>query len=108
MGDFTKDFTDSNFDEEVIKSDQPVLVDFWAEWCGPCKQLTPTIDALAEEYNGKAKIGKVNVDNSPSTAAGYGIRSIPSLLFFKDGKVQQQMVGTNPKEEISKILDSLL
>ena len=108
MGDFTKDFTDSNFDEEVIKSDQPVLVDFWAEWCGPCKQLTPTIDALAEEYNGKAKIGKVNVDNSPSTAAGYGIRSIPSLLFFKDGKVQQQMVGTNPKEEIAKILDSLL
>ena len=108
MGDFTKDFTDSNFDEEVIKSEQPVLVDFWAEWCGPCKQLTPTIDALAEEYNGKAKIGKVNVDNSPSTAAGYGIRSIPSLLFFKDGKVQQQMVGTNPKEEIAKILDSLL
>ena len=108
MGDFTKDFTDSNFDEEVIKSNQPVLVDFWAEWCGPCKQLTPTIDALAEEYNGKAKIGKVNVDNSPSTAAGYGIRSIPSLLFFKDGKVQQQMVGTNPKEEIAKILDSLL
>ena len=108
MGDFTKDFTDSNFDEEVIKSEQPVLVDFWAEWCGPCKQLTPTIDALAVEYNGKAKIGKVNVDSSPSTAAGYGIRSIPSLLFFKDGKVQQQMVGTNPKEEIAKILDSLL
>ena len=108
MGDFTKDFSDSNFDEEGIKSEQPVLVDFWAEWCGPCKQLTPTIDALAEEYNGKAKIGKVNVDNSPSTAAGYGIRSIPSLLFFKDGKVQQQMVGTNPKEEIAKILDSLL
>tara|TARA_B100001029_G_C14952925_1_gene389899 strand:+ start:167 stop:493 length:327 start_codon:yes stop_codon:yes gene_type:complete len=108
MGDFTMDFTDSNFDEEVIKSNKPVLVDFWAEWCGPCKQLAPTIDALAEEYNGKAKIGKVNVDNSPSTAAGYGIRSIPSLLFFKNGKVQQQMVGSNPKEEISKILDSLL
>ena len=108
MGEFTMDFTDSNFDEEVIKSEQPVLVDFWAEWCGPCKQLTPTIDALAEDFQGKAKIGKVNVDNNPSTAAGYGIRSIPSLLFFKDGKVQQQMVGTNPKEEIAKILDSLL
>jgi thioredoxin 1 len=108
MGDFTMDFTDSNFDDEVIKSDQPVLVDFWAEWCGPCKQLTPTIDALAEDYQGKAKIGKVNVDHNPSTAAGYGIRSIPSLLFFKNGKVQQQMVGTNPKEEIAKILDSLL
>jgi len=108
MGDFTKDFTDSNFDEEVIKSDQPVLVDFWAEWCGPCKQLTPTIDALAEEFKGKAKIGKVNVDNNPAIASGYGIRSIPSLLFFKNGKVQQQIVGTNPKEEIAKILDSLL
>ena len=108
MGDFTMDFTDSNFDKEVIKSDQPVLVDFWAEWCGPCKQLTPTIDALAEDFQGKAKIGKVNVDHNPSTASGYGIRSIPSLLFFKDGKVQKQMVGTNPKEEIAKILDSLL
>ena len=102
------DFTDSNFDEEVIKSEQPVLVDFWAEWCGPCKQLIPTIDALAEDFQGKVKIGKVNVDNNPSTAAGYGIRSIPSLLFFKDGKVQQQMVGTNPIAEIAKILDSLL
>jgi thioredoxin 1 len=108
MGDFTMDFTDSNFDDEVIKSDRPVLVDFWAEWCGPCKQLTPTIDALAEEFNGKAKIGKVNVDHNPTIASGYGIRSIPSLLFFKDGKVQQQIVGTNPKEEIAKILDSLL
>ena len=108
MGDFTMDFTDSNFDEEVIKSNQPVLVDFWAEWCGPCKQLTPTIDALAEDFKGKAKIGKVNVDNNPSTASEYGIRSIPSILFFKDGKVQQQMVGSNPKEEIAKILNSLL
>ena len=108
MGHFIMDFTDSNFDEEVVKSEQPVLVDFWAEWCGPCKQLIPTIEALAEDFQGKAKIGKVNVDHNPSTAAGYGIRSIPSLLFFKDGKVQQQMVGTNPKEEIAKILDSLL
>ena len=108
MGDFSKNITDSNFEDEVLKSEQPVLVDFWAEWCGPCKQLSPTIEALAEEYNGKVKVGKVNVDNSPSTAAGYGIRSIPSLLFFKNGKVEQQIVGTNSKEEISKILDSLL
>ncbi|MAJ43908.1 MAG: thioredoxin [Candidatus Marinimicrobia bacterium] len=108
MEHFTIDFTDNNFNEEVIKSEEPVLVDFWAEWCGPCKQLTPTIEALAKEYNGKAKIGKVNVDNCPSTAAGYGIRSIPSLLFFKNGKVHQQMVGTNSKEEIAKILDSLI
>ena len=108
MGDLTKEFTADNFESEVIQSIQPVLVDFWAEWCGPCKQLTPTIDALAEEFQGKAKIGKVNVDHNQSTASGYGIRSIPSLLFFKDGKVQQQMVGTNPKEEIAKILNSLL
>ena len=103
-----KNCNEQDFENEVINGDVPILVDFWAEWCGPCKQLTPTIDALAVEYNGKAKIGKVNVDSSPSTAAGYGIRSIPSLLFFKDGKVQQQMVGTNPKQEIAKILDSLL
>jgi len=102
------EITSANFEETVLKSDKPVLVDFWAEWCGPCKQLTPTINALAEEFQGKAKIGKVNVDDNPSTAAGFGIRSIPSLLFFKNGKVQQQMVGTNPKEEIAKILDSLL
>ena len=104
----TKNVTDENFEAEVLKASKPTLVDFWAEWCGPCKQLTPTIDALAEEFKGKAKIGKVNVDNNPAIASGYGIRSIPSLLFFKNGKVQQQIVGTNPKEEIAKILDSLL
>ena len=108
MSDKTIEFTEENFEQEVMNSDLPVLVDFWAEWCGPCKMLSPTIDEVADDFVGKAKIGKVNVDNSPSTAAGYGIRSIPSLLFFKDGKVQQQMVGTNPKEEIAKILDSLL
>ena len=108
MEEFTIDFTDSNFNEEVIKSNQPVLVDFWAEWCGPCKQLTPTINELAEDFKGKAKIGKVNVDKNPSTASTYGIRSIPSLLFFNGGKVQEQMVGTNSKEDIAKVLNSLI
>ena len=108
MGEYTLEFNDSNFDDQVIKAVQPVLVDFWAEWCGPCKQLTPKIDSVAEDFNGRAKIGKVNVDESPTIAASYGIRSIPSLLFFKDGKVQKQLVGGVQKEEIAQILDSML
>lgn len=108
MGQYTQEFNDSNFDDQVVKAVQPVLVDFWAEWCGPCKQLTPTIDSVAEDFNGRAKIGKVNVDESPTIAASYGIRSIPSLLFFKDGKVEKQLVGGVQKEEIAQILDSML
>ena len=108
MGQYTQEFNDSNFDNQVVRAVQPVLVDFWAEWCGPCKQLTPTIDSVAEDFKGRAKIGKVNVDESPTIAKSYGIRSIPSLLFFKDGKVQQQLVGGVKKEEIAQILDSML
>jgi len=101
------EFTSDNFDEKVIKSDKPVLVDFWAEWCGPCKMLSPTIDALANEYDGKVSIGKLNVDNHSGIASKYGIRSIPCLLFFKNGKVEKQIVGAIDKSEISSILDSL-
>ena len=101
------EFTSDNFDEKVIKSDKPVLVDFWAEWCGPCKMLSPTIDALANEYDGKVSIGKLNVDNHSGIASKYGIRSIPCLLFFKNGKVEKQVVGAIDKSEISSILDSL-
>tara|TARA_B100000029_G_scaffold492269_1_gene553334 strand:- start:861 stop:1187 length:327 start_codon:yes stop_codon:yes gene_type:complete len=108
MGQFTQEFNDSNFDDQVVKSSQPVLVDFWAEWCGPCKQLTPTIDSVAEDFNGRAVIGKVNVDENPTIATNYGIRSIPSLLFFKDGKVEKQLVGGVQKDEIAQILDTLL
>tara|TARA_B100000131_G_scaffold320661_1_gene369370 strand:+ start:117 stop:449 length:333 start_codon:yes stop_codon:yes gene_type:complete len=108
MSEFTKDLNDENFDSVVLKSDKPVLVDFWAEWCGPCKMLTPTIDLLSEEYDGKSVVAKVNVDDAPTIAANYGVRSIPCLLFFKEGKVMEQRVGAISKDEIALVLDKLI
>jgi len=101
-------FTDANFEKEVLSSDIPVLVDFWADWCGPCKMVAPAVEELAAEYVGKAKIGKVDIDSNQNTAAKFGIRSIPSLLIFKEGKVIEQLVGAMPKSAIQAKLDSVL
>ncbi len=102
------EFTDANFAEEVEKSDNPVLVDFWAEWCGPCRMVGPVVEELAGEYEGKAKIGKVNVDLNPDISVKYGIRSIPALLIFKDGEVVDQIIGAVPKNQIKNKLDAQL
>jgi len=97
--------TDSNFDAEVKKPDSPILVDFWAEWCGPCRMVAPVLEKLATEYQGKARIGKVNVDEQSSLAARYGIQSIPTMLLFKNGKVVEQYVGAAPREVLARLLD---
>ncbi|MFI5211691.1 MAG: thioredoxin [Ignavibacteria bacterium] len=102
------EFTDANFEQEVIKSDIPVLVDFWAVWCGPCKMIAPLVGELAGEYEGKVKIGKLDVDNNPQVATTYGIRSIPTLLIFRDGKIADQIIGAVPKQAIAQKLDAQL
>ena len=100
------ELTDSNFEELVLKSDKPVMVDFWAEWCGPCRMVGPVVEELAKEYDGKAVIGKVNVDNNPQTAMKYGIRSIPTILFLKNGEVVDRSVGAVPKSQLADKLES--
>lgn len=104
----TVHLTDDNFETEVLKSDVPVLVDFWATWCGPCRMIAPSIDELATEYAGKAKIGKLDVDNNQNVAITYGIRSIPALLVFKNGKVVDTIVGALPKARIAETLSAHL
>lgn len=101
-------FTDDQFDADVLKSGTPVLVDFWATWCAPCKAIAPVLDELADEYDGKIKIGKVNVDDNPATPGQYGVRGIPTLILFKDGQVVDQLVGAVAKKQLAALLDKAL
>lgn len=102
------EFTDANFEELVLKSDKPVIVDFWAEWCGPCRMVAPIINELHDEYKEKAVIGKVDVDSNPGISSKYGIRNIPTILFFKNGEVADKQVGAVPKSVMASKLEALL
>lgn len=99
------ELTDGNFEQEVLKSDKAVLVDFWAEWCSPCRMIAPVVEAVAKEYSDRAKVGKLNVDQNMSVTGKYNIRGIPTLLIFKGGQIQEQVVGLTSKEAIAKLLD---
>ena len=100
------EITDSNFEETVLKSDKPVLVDFWAAWCGPCRMVGPIIDELSQEYEGKAVVGKVDIDSNQQYAAQFGVRNIPTIVFLKNGEVVDKVVGAVPKEQLAEKLDA--
>ncbi|MBB01700.1 MAG: thioredoxin [Rubinisphaera brasiliensis] len=102
------EFTDGNFQTEVLSGDQPVLVDFWAPWCGPCKMMTPTIEELATDYAGKVRIGKLNTDDNPNTASEHGISAIPTLMLFKNGELVERLTGVVPKDQLATTLDKHL
>ena len=107
-GDNIVEFTDENFDAEVLQSSVPVLVDFWATWCAPCKAIAPVLDQLADEYDSKIKIGKVNVDENPAIPGQYGVRGIPTLILFQDGQIVDQLVGAVPKNQLVGLLQKVL
>ena len=100
--------TDQTFDQEVLQANQPVLVDFWAAWCGPCRMIAPTVEALANEYSGRARVAKMNVDENQATPAHYNIRGIPTLLLFKDGQVREQLVGAASRDVIENLIKKYL
>ncbi len=102
------EITDDNFESEVLQSDKPVLIDFWAVWCGPCKIIAPIVEELASEYDGKVKVGKLDVDSNQQTSIKYGVRSIPTLLVFKDGNVKETIIGAVPKKLIVEKLNAAL
>ena len=105
MGDFAKEVTDANFESDVLGADKPVLVDFWAEWCGPCRMIAPTVEAVAEEYKGKAGVYKMNVDENMNVPQRYGVRGIPTLIIFKGGEEQERIVGAVSKEAIAQAIE---
>ncbi len=101
-------FTDSNFEADVLNNEKPVLVDFFADWCGPCQMMAPLIEEIAKQYEGKATIGKLNVDDNPKTALKYRVMSIPTMIFFKNGEIAEKIIGASSQKDITDILDSLL
>jgi thioredoxin 1 len=105
MSEQIREVNDGSFETDVLKSDQPVLVDFWAEWCAPCRMLAPTVEAVAEKYAGTARVMKMNVDDNPSVPGRYGIKGIPTLILFKNGREEERVVGATSKEAISRMLD---
>ena len=105
MSEFVKEVSDSSFENEVLGADKPVLVDFWAEWCAPCRMLAPTVEAVAEHYGDTASVVKLNVDDNPSTAQRYGIKGIPTLILFRQGKEVERVVGATSKESITKMIE---
>ena len=105
MSDYVTEVSDSSFEKDVLQADRPVLVDFWAVWCAPCRMLEPTVDAVAEKYQARALVVKVNVDDNPSISQRYGIKGIPTLILFKDGKEEERVVGATSKEAISRMID---